>query len=148
MLDRLPPEIIDYMLEIAFPSPDWPLYPRRAESERVESLQSLALVCKAVSERSQRHWYRELYFAEDWHGSEFEEGCSKERTKELVKVVETIHADDFYPGQIGSLAWTFKQLRKSYISECQKPFNLRNFAECPNANLLFLPLEDRQLTPD
>ncbi|BGP13630.1 hypothetical protein JCM10213_007806 [Rhodosporidiobolus nylandii] len=82
MLDRLPAELLDEILDLAAPVLDWPAGSR----ERRETLRRCCLVCKAVKARAQPLLWRDVDFSPPARVRDLDKAVScKPELAELVK---------------------------------------------------------------
>ncbi|BGP13641.1 hypothetical protein JCM10213_007818 [Rhodosporidiobolus nylandii] len=82
MLDRLPPELLDEILDLPAPVLDWPAGSR----ERKETLRRCCLVCKAVKARAQPLLWRDVDFSSPARVRDLDKAAlGKQELAELVR---------------------------------------------------------------
>lgn len=130
MLDRLPDEIIDVILELACPPLQWPDYPEKGQ-DRLSLLRSMILVSKDVGSRAQAMLWREPVLGKDVEGAAFVAACEEQKWGGLARHVRVLH---FHEGiswsVVAALPRKLSTLRRVFSSYLRGEVDLCDFAAC------------------
>jgi hypothetical protein len=130
MLDRLPVELLDDILELACPPLQLPDYPEKRQ-DRLTILCSMSLASKLVGSGAQPMLWREPVFGQDVQGAAFVAACKEQRWRGFAKHVRVLH---FHGGMswsvVAALPRKLSTLRRVFSSYLRGEVDLCDFTAC------------------